>query len=188
MPTHIRKNTDFSRQKPWQLLSAEEDFEENWGYLQLNLNMVGFLTQTFFFSMSQTFFFSISLNPFEPLPIEMSLCNYENLLDLGASLSEYVRAEGCYSNITSNFVAKINAKTSQTILKSWKETLTSSSKSMKFLLKRKMKFWTFPCIKWCCSAYKRYNEILLQIGNYNILQNTILRQSLRHVASLLGNN
>ena len=62
--------------------------------------------------------YSISLNPFEPLPIEMSLCNYENLLDLGASLSEYVRAEGCYSNITSNFVAKINAKTSQTIIKS----------------------------------------------------------------------
>ena len=48
----------------------------------------------------------------------MSLCNYENLLDLGASLFEYVRAEGCYSNITSNFVAKINAKTGQTIIKS----------------------------------------------------------------------
>ena len=36
---------------------------------------------------------SMTLNPFEPLPIEMSLCNYENLLVLGASLFEYVRTE-----------------------------------------------------------------------------------------------
>ena len=32
-----------------------------------------------------------TLNPFEQLPIEMLLCNYENLLVLGASLFEYVR-------------------------------------------------------------------------------------------------
>ena len=63
---------------------------------------------------------SISFNHFEPLPIEMSLCNQENLLDVGASLFEYVRTEGCYLNITSKFLAKVNTKTSQTVLKSWK--------------------------------------------------------------------
>ena len=63
---------------------------------------------------------SISLNLFEPLPIEMSLCNQENLLDVGASLFEYVRTEGCYLNITSKFVAKVNKKTIQIVLKSWK--------------------------------------------------------------------
>ena len=35
----------------------------------------------------------LSLNPFEPLPTEMSLCNYKNLLVLGASLLKYVRTE-----------------------------------------------------------------------------------------------
>ena len=63
---------------------------------------------------------SISFNHFEPLPIEMSLCNQENLLDVGASLFEYVRTEGCYLNITSKFVAKVNTKTSPSVLKSWK--------------------------------------------------------------------
>ena len=37
--------------------------------------------------------FSMTLNPFEPLFIEMSLCNYDKLLVLGAGLFEYVRTE-----------------------------------------------------------------------------------------------
>ena len=55
---------------------------------------------------------SMSLKLFEPLRVAMSLYNYKDLL--GASFFEHVTKEGCYLNITSKFLAKINIKKSQT--------------------------------------------------------------------------
>ena len=68
--------------------------------------------------MSQTGMKKKNLNPFELLPIEISLYNYGNLLVLRASLFECGRTEECYFNIISKFVGKINTKASQTVLKS----------------------------------------------------------------------
>ena len=102
---------------------------------------------------------SMTLNPFEPLPIEMSLCNYENLLVLGASmLFKY------------HICSKNKHKEKSNSLKVMNRNILNRHKSMKFLHKRKMKFWTISYMKECCYAYKIYTKILLHIGNYNIFQ------------------
>ena len=131
---------------------------------------------------------SMILNLFEPFPIEMSLCNYENLLVLGGSLFEYVRTEWMLFKYHIKIWSKNKHKEKSNSLNTMNRNILNRSKSMKVLHKRKMKFWTIAYMKECCYAYKIYTKILLHIGNYNILQYTILRQSLRHAASLLGNN
>ena len=88
-----------------------------------------------------------------------------------ASFFEFVRIERCYLNITYE-----------------KKSSSRGPSLYYFLHKCKMKFLTISYIKERCYAYKTYTKILLHIRNHNILQYTILRQLLRHVASLLGNN
>ena len=131
---------------------------------------------------------SMTLRPFEPLPIEMSLCNYENLFVLGASLFENVRTEWMLFKYHIKICSKNKHKEKSNSLKVMNRNILIRPKSMKFLHKCKMKFWTISYMKKCCNAYKIYTKILLHLGNYNILQYTILRQFLGHVASLLGNN
>ena len=52
---------------------------------------------------------SMCFNLLEPLPIEMSLCVYENLLVLGAGLFEYMRTE----RMVSKYHIKICSKNNQ---------------------------------------------------------------------------
>lgn len=98
-----------------------------------------------------------------------------------------MRTEKYFLNVTAKVVAKINTKKTNSIEVMNRNT-PNRPKSMKFLHKRKIEFRTISYMKECCYAYRIYTKIVLDIGNYNILQYTILRQLLRHVASLLGNN
>ena len=81
---------------------------------------------------------SMTLNPFEPLPTEMSLCNYENLLVLGASLFESVRTELMLFKY--HICSKNKHKEKSNSLKVMNKNILNRPKSMKFLHKHKMKF------------------------------------------------
>ena len=83
---------------------------------------------------------SMTLNPFEPLPTEMSLCNYKNLLVLGASLLENVRTEWMLFKYYIKICSKNKHKEKSNSLKVTNRNILNRPKSMKFLHKRKMKF------------------------------------------------
>ena len=83
---------------------------------------------------------SMTLKPFEPLPTEMSLCNYENLLVLGAGLLEYVRTEWMLFKSHIKICNKNKHKGKSNSLKVTNRNILNRPKSMKFLHKRKMKF------------------------------------------------
>ena len=74
----------------------------------------------------------MTLKPFEPLLTEMSLCNYENQLVLGAGLLEYVRTEWMLFKSHIKICSKNKHKEKSNIL--------NIPKSLKFLHKCKMKF------------------------------------------------
>ena len=82
----------------------------------------------------------MTLNPFEPLPIEMSLSNYKNLLILGASLFEYARTEWMLFKYYIKICSKNKHKEKSNSLKVMNRDILNRPKSMKFLHKRKMKF------------------------------------------------
>ena len=82
----------------------------------------------------------MTLNPFEPLPTEMSLCYYENLLVLGASLLEYVRTEWMLFKYHIKICSKNKHKEKSNSLKVTNRNILNRPKSIKFLHKRKMKF------------------------------------------------
>ena len=81
---------------------------------------------------------TLTLNPFEQLPIEMSLCNYNNLLVLGVNLFEYVRTESMLFKY--HIRSKNKHKEKSNSLKVMNRNIHNRPKSMKFLHKRKMKF------------------------------------------------
>ena len=140
--------------------------KENWENPETNISMVNFMMLTIFF-----------FNVWDWDEGQKAITHWNVTLYLGKPgcllqvFFEFVRIEGCYLNIT------------------YEKKRSSGGPSLcYFLHKCKMKFFTISYIKECCYAYKTYTKILLHIRKHNILQYTILRQFLRHVASLLGNN
>lgn len=83
------------------------------------------------------------------------------------------------------FAAKVTRKESETVLISWIETLLNRPKSKRYLYICKLKFWIISFVEECLYAHKVCTKILLHAGNYNKLQDNILRQSLGQVAILL---